>query len=64
MSPIRFLLTRFTGIFGYLGLIALRRAYPDAVGLLVGARDVIRPLAPGIAAQLQGYLDTSSREKP
>jgi len=26
--------------------------------------EAIRPLAPGIAAQLQGYLDTSSREKP
>jgi hypothetical protein len=26
--------------------------------------EAIRPLAPGIAAQLQGYLDTISREKP
>jgi Flp pilus assembly protein TadD len=26
--------------------------------------EAIRPLAPGIATQLQGYLDTSSREKP
>jgi hypothetical protein len=26
--------------------------------------EAIRPLAPGIAAQLQGYLDNASREKP
>ena len=37
------------------------------LGDLAAARrevEAIRPLAPGIAAQLQGYLDTSSREKP
>ena len=26
--------------------------------------EAIRPLAPGIAAQVQGYLDTALREKP
>jgi Flp pilus assembly protein TadD len=36
-------------------------------GDLAAARrevEAIRPLAPGIAAQLQGYLDNASREKP
>jgi len=46
---------------------ALDRAVALTAGLLLVAHhevEAIRPLAPGIAAQLQGYLDTSSREKP
>ena len=42
-------------------------SYFAQLGDLSAARrevEAIRPLAPGIASQLQGYLDTSFREKP